>query len=87
MSDRTKGSMDPSDARASDARASIKKFVMSEPILALRVMSRDIPNEEEYKQIVTVHRKKLIECGLGKEISNDDRGYSLFKDEVARLLG
>lgn len=76
-----------SEQKQIEARASIKKFVMSEPILAMRVMTMDIPSEEEFRQIVTVHRKKLIECGLGKEISNEDRGYSLFKDEVARLLG
>lgn len=76
-----------SEVRASEARASIKKFVMSEPILAMRVMTMDIPSEEEFRQIVTAHRKKLIECGLGKEISRNDSGYSLFKDEVARLLG
>lgn len=65
----------------------LKRFVMSEPILALRVMSRDIPNEEEYKQIVVMHKKKLVDCGLAQEISRNDSGYSLFKAEVARLLG
>lgn len=65
----------------------LKRFVLSEPILALRVMTRDIPSEEEYKQIVVMHKKKLVDCGLLSEISRNDSGYSLFKAEVARLLG
>jgi len=68
-------------------RESLKRFVMSEPVLALRVMALDIPSEAEYKQIVVTHKKKLIECGLGNEISQKDGGYSLFRAEVARLLG